>query len=270
MAHGAHVGRHHPRGRMVRGRQAQRGLQLRRPPRRGRPRRQGRALLRGRAGRPRGRYLRRPAAARRSGRARAHLSRHRPRRPRRDLPAGARRDDRDHARVRPDRRRALARLRRILGRCRALPSRGHGRQAARHDGRPEPPRNGHRGEVGRRRGCPRSAGTRARARRQAHGPGRAVDRGTRRVVAGRRRDPADDARARIVRLRAPSVHHLHLRYDRKAEGPRAHLGRLPRPRELGALGALRRQARRRALVHRRPRVGHGAHLRDLRAASRTG
>ena len=81
-----------------------------------------------------------------------------------------------------------------------------------------------------------------RARRQAHRPGRRLDRGPRPVV-GRRRRPAEHrAHARGVRRRAPALRHVHLRHDRQAQGHPAHHRRLPRRHVVHALVGLRPQA----------------------------
>ena len=91
-------------------------LQLRRPARRERPRRQGRLPLDRRARRHPDDHLRRPPARGPEGRQRAPGAGRRDRRPGRDLHADdPRAADRD-ARLRPDRRAAHGRLRRVLGR----------------------------------------------------------------------------------------------------------------------------------------------------------
>ena len=100
---------------VVHRRRAQRRLQLRRPPRRARPRRQGRLPLDRRAGRHPDAHLPRPPARGQQGGQRAQGARRRDGRPRRHLHAddpGA--ADRD-AGLRPDRRAAYGRLRRLLG-----------------------------------------------------------------------------------------------------------------------------------------------------------
>ncbi len=51
--------------------------------------------------------------------------------------------------------------------------------------------------------------------------------GSRRVVARRRGRRRRRPRARGLRLRDAAVHHLHVRHDREAQGPRAHLRRVP-------------------------------------------
>ena len=92
--------------------------QLPRPPRRGRSRRQGRLPLRpraGRRGRPRD-HLLRPARRRVPVRERAARARHRQGRRRRPLHGHGARAGRRDARLRPHRRAARRRLRRLLGR----------------------------------------------------------------------------------------------------------------------------------------------------------
>ncbi len=270
----AHVGpagrrRRHPAGprrHLVRGRPPQRRRQLRRPPRRRRAGGEGRAALRGRARRPSDGHLPRPPGGGVPRRQRPHGARRRARRPRRDLPARARRDDRRDPRGRAHRRGALARLRRLLRGGPAVPRRGHGREAPHHERRAEPARDGRRHQAAGRRGRRGRRVDRARARRPPHRTGRAVDPGTRRLVARRRGIRLPAARAPGVRRRPPALHHLHLGHDRPPQRPRAYERRLPHARVVGALGPLQREARRRALVHGRPRLGHRAHLRDLRPA----
>ena len=64
-----------------------------------------------------------------------------------------------------------------------------------------------------------------------------------------------------------AVHPLHLRNHRKSEGDPAHLRRLSHPGGVHAPERLRSESRdRRFLVHRRYRLDHRPHLRDLRAA----
>ena len=93
-----------------------------------------------------------------------------------------------------------------------------------------------------------------------------MDRGSRRVVARRRRPAGRHPRGRGVPRRDAAVHHLHLRHHRQAEGARAHERRLPHPGVVDPLGGVRREARRHPLVHRRPRLGDRAHLRAVRPA----
>ena len=90
--------------------------QLPRPPRRGRQRRSGRLPLARRGGRGARHHLRRPAPRRPALRQRAQGPRRREGRRGRDLPADDPRGRRRDARLRPDRRAAQRRLRRLLGR----------------------------------------------------------------------------------------------------------------------------------------------------------
>ena len=154
------------------------------------------------------------------------------RRPGRDLPADDPRGDGGDARLRPHRRPALGRLRRLLGRGARLPHRRRQHQGGHHRGRRLPAGRTERAEAGRRRGARRSP--RARPSRRS-----LVVRRTEQDVAwtddrdvwwhdalGRREHRA---RAAGVRLRAPAVHPLHVRHHREAEGHPAHLRRLPHP-----------------------------------------
>ena len=259
---------HRAAGAVVRRRAAQRRRELRRPARRRRPRRQGRAALRGRARRPPDAHVRRPAARGLAGGARADRPRHRPGRPRRRLPAGARRDrDRD-ARHRPDRRRALAGVRRASPprRCGSGCRTPGAKLLVTSDGQF---RRGQAVEV-------KSTADEAVAgldhvehvlvvRRT--GAGRAVDRRARRLVARRRRHAPRTCTRR--RRSTPSTRCSSSTPRAPPGSPKGLVhtsGGYLTHAALGALGALRRQARRRALVHRRPGVGHRAHLRDLRPA----
>ena len=101
---------------VVRRRAAERQLQLPRPPRRGRQRRPRRLPLARRGGGGARRHLRRPAPRRPALRQRAQGPRRREGRRGRDLPADDPRGRRRDARLRPDRRPAQRRLRRLLGR----------------------------------------------------------------------------------------------------------------------------------------------------------
>ena len=101
----------------------------------------------------------------------------------------------------------------------------------------------------------------------AHRHRRALDAGTRRVVARRRRLGVTGAHSRGVRRRASAVPAVHLGHHRQAQGHRAHQRRLSHPGVLHPLQRLRHQAgNRRVLVHRRHRLGHRTHLRRLRPA----
>ena len=145
---------------VVRGRHAERLLQLPRPPRRGRQRRPGRLPLARGGGRGARHHLRRAPPRRAALRKRAQGPRHRQGRRRRHLPAddpGGRGRD---ARLRPHRRPAQRRLRRVLpgGRSRAdgvLRRQGpdHGRRGPpQGQDRPDQERGGRRD----RRASPRS------------------------------------------------------------------------------------------------------------------
>ena len=102
-------------------------VQLRRPARRGRQRRQGRVPLGGRArGRPARRHVRRPPARDDEARERAEVARREEGHAGRHLHGhGPRGADRD-ARLRPHRRAAHVRLRRLLRRLALRPAAGHG------------------------------------------------------------------------------------------------------------------------------------------------
>ena len=119
LVQGAHRGRRRVQPavlQVVRGRQDQRLLQLPGPPRRGRERRSGRVPLARRGRRGGGHHLRRPAPRRAEVRQRAEGPRHREGRHRRHLPADDPRGRRRDAGVRPHRRAAQRRVRRLLGR----------------------------------------------------------------------------------------------------------------------------------------------------------
>ena len=137
---------------LVRRRRAQRLVQLRRPARRERPRQQGRLPLDRRARRHPDDHLRGPPSRGPEGRQRPAPARRRQRRPRRDLHADdPRAADRD-ARLRPDRRAAHRRLRRLLGRGAVRPDqrrRGEGRD---HRRRRLATRQAGGAQAGRRRG----------------------------------------------------------------------------------------------------------------------
>src|SRR5439155_129862 len=71
---------------------------------------------------------------------------------------------------------------------------------------------------------------------------------------------------RPARQRAPALHPLHERHDRKAEGRRAHDRWLPPARRGQLRVGLRPEGPGHLLVHRRHRLGDGPQLRRLRAA----
>ncbi len=141
-------------------------------------------------------------------------------------------------------------------------------EARRHRGRRVPPRGGQRPEAGRRRGADQGNAVRgARARRQAHGPGRRLERRGRRLVVRRRRHRQRPAHPGRGGGRAPAVHPLHVGHHGEAEGHLPHHRRLPDAGRVHAPQRVRPQARDgRLLVHGRRRLDHGAHLRRLRAA----
>ena len=94
----------------------------------------------------------------------------------------------------------------------------------------------------------------------------ALDRGSRRVVARRRRRCLEGAHPRGVRRRAPALRHVHLRHHRQAQGHPAHDRRLPGRHVVHPLGGLRPQGRRRLLDRGRHRVGDRPLLHRLRSA----
>ena len=172
--------------------------------------------------------------------------------------------DRD-ARVRPDRRAAHRRLRRLLGRVALRPPAGHGLRGADHAGRGVAPRLDGRAQAHGRRGDGRLADGAPQHRAPPHGRRRADDRGPRPLVAR-----AGDRRVRVpVRVDGrggPPLPALHVGHDREAEGHRAHDRRLPRRRRDDTPLRLRRQAGLRVLVRGRRRLGHRPQLHRLRAA----
>ena len=200
--------------------------------------------------------------------------RHRRGRPRRDLHADDPRGDRRDARGRPHRRDPLGRVRRVL---RRQPARPHRRRRARSSSSP-----------------PTAATARARSRpssprstwRSADRNGSGVQETVEHVLVVRRgendvewtegRDiwwhdvvpaAAAEHEARAFPSETPAVHPLHLGHDRQAEGHPAHVGRLPHPGRVHEQGRARHPPRdRRVLVHRRHRLDHRPHLRDLRSA----
>ena len=239
----------------------------------GGPRRQGRAALRGRAAATAARSPTPSCSARSSPRReRAHRPRHRPGRPRRRLPAGAR--------SRPSSSRSRSRgigaiHSLVFGGFSAEALRfrvaGHGREAARHQRRAVPPRAGRRGEGRRRRGRRRRSTTSSTCSwcaAPATRPRRAVDRraatsggttpSTPHPTCTRPRRSTPRRRCSSSTPRAPPGSPKGLVHTSAAGTSRMRPG--------AHWARVRRQARRRALVHRRPRLGDRAHLRDLRAA----
>ena len=67
-------------------------------------------------------------------------------------------------------------------------------------------------------------------------------------------------------LRRSALHPVHLRIDRKAQGPRPHDRRLPHLRRVDIQVRLRRRSRRHPLLRRRHRLDHRPQLHRLRAA----
>ena len=89
----------------------------------------------------------------------------------------------------------------------------------------------------------------------------------RRVVARADGDcESDDCPAEPLDSRAPAVHPVHVRQHRQAEGRAAHHRRLPARRVAHAQVGLRHQGGRRLLVYRGRRLGDGAQLHRLRPA----
>ncbi len=202
------------------------------------------------------------AAARRGVplRLRARLARREAGRSRRDLPAddsGSR--DRD-ARLRADWRRALGRVRRILGGVAARSHRRCAGEGAHHGGRRLPAWAGRSAqeECGRRARA--DADDRARGGRAAHG---AADRRHARRNEGRARSMvarahgegiAGSPRDRDERRRHP-VHALHIGHDGQAEGDRPHHRRLSHAVRRHHADDLRPERERRLLVHCGRRLG---------------
>ena len=243
-------------------RQAECLLQLRRPARRGGQGRQGRVLLGGRAG---GRtphdHLRRPAARGRPLRERPEGAGRREKHARRDLHGdGSGAADRD-ARLRPPRRAAHGRLRRFLCGFALRPAQRYGVRGSDHAGRGLARRQEGAAQAERGRGR-RPVAARPESRRPApNRRRRPLRRLTRRLVA--RRCGGQERRPRLRAMRAdgcggPALSPLHVRYDREAEGHRAHDRRLSRRSGDDAPLHLRRQARLDLLVCRRRRLGDGA------------
>ena len=206
--------------------------------------------------------------ARRRGRPggqRADRARGVRRRPRGDLPADDPRGRHLDARLRPDRRRALRGLRRVLRRGAALAHRRRPGRPRDHLRRRLPAGCGLAAQAGRGRGGREHPQRAQRARRPPHGRRRGVGRGPRPLVARPRGAPVGHARGAGVRRRAPAVHPLHVRDHREAEGDPAHDRGLPDPGRVHAPQRLRPQGRhRRVLVHRGRGVGHRPLLHRLR------
>ena len=136
---------------VVRRRHAQRHQELPRPPRRGGPGRQGRVPLGGRAGRHPHDHLRRPAGRGAALRQRAEGPRRRAGRPGRHLHADDPRAADGPAGLRPDRRRPLGRVRRVLGRLAVRPHQRRRGEGAHHRRRRLAPGPGRAAQADRRR-----------------------------------------------------------------------------------------------------------------------
>ena len=148
------------------------------------------------------------------------------RRSRRDLHADdPRAADRD-ARLRPDRRAAHGRLRRLLGRGAGGPDQRRPGQAGHHRRRRLAARQGDAPQGRRRRRASRTArrsSTSSMVRRLGdEAPDDDGGRGPRRVVARHRRPPGRRLPARPGRLRAHALPALHLGHDGQAQGHHAH------------------------------------------------
>ena len=186
------------------------------------------------------------------------------------VPEARRRD----ARVRPHRRGAQRRLRRLQRRVAARPDQRRAGQGAGHRRRRLPARRRRAPQEDGRRGARRHADHRARRRAEAAaaasttpvsmggGAGRLVPR----PAAGRRRV----VRARGDGRRGHALHPLHVGHHRQAEGHRPHHRRLPHRRLRHDQVGVRSEGGRRVLVHRRHRLGDGTQLRRLRSAGERG
>ena len=251
---------------LVRRRSAQRLLQLRRPPPGDPAGQDGDHLGQGRARRVRAHHLPGLEAPRGADRQRAAPPRRAPRRPGGDLPADGAGARLHHAGVRPDRRRPLGGLRRLLGGVAARADHRRPVQDADHRQRGPARRQedpaqgdlgpGDRGPLDGRDGA-RGAPHRHR-RRDGAGP---------RLLA-RRRGPeaALHLPERVDGLGEPAVRPLHLRLDRQAQGRAPHHRRVPALRGDDPRVRLRPEARRRLHVRRRHRLDHRPQLHRLRPA----
>ena len=255
---------------VVRRRPAERRRQLPRSPRPHGAPQQGRDHLGRRARRPPHAHLLRSLPRRERVRARAARARREEGRPRRALHAADPRAGHRDAGLRPPRRRAQRRLRRLQLRVAA---RSHQRLAvhgAGHRRRRLSPRPARAAQADGRRGAEGHAVDPPRRRRPARSDGAlpgAHPGGPRPLVP-----PADAGsrtparRARADGRRGHALHPLHVRHDREAEGHRPHhrrlSGRLLRHHQVG----LRHEGRRRLLVHGRHRLGDRPQLRRLRPA----
>ena len=252
---------------VVRRRQAQRCVELPRPPRRCRQRRAGRHPLGRRAGRHPHDHLRRAARRGAALRQRPQGPRRGQGRPGQHLPADGSRGGDRHARLRPHRRAAQCRLRRVLGAGPRRPDQRRRRQGADHGRRRLSPRRGVPAQAGRRRGGRGDVDDRARRRRAAGRQRRRDGRGPRPLVPRARRRRRGRVPGRADGRRGPAVPAVHVGHDRQAEGHHAHHRRLPHAGRLHAQVRVRPPSGdRRVLVHRRRRLGHRAQLHRLRTA----
>ena len=212
---------------VVRRRDHQRVLQLPGPACAGRERRPGRVPLAGRGGRGTRPDLRRPPRRRAAARQRAQGAGNPQGRRRRHLPADDPRGRRGHARLRPDRRAAYRRLRRLRSHRRARAAGGLQGQGADRRGRSPAQGQVHPGQAAGRRGDlgparPGHGGggqVRRRRLRDAARPGRVVRR------PDRQRRPGLPGRADGGGT--PAVPALLLRLYRQAQGNPAHHGWIP-------------------------------------------
>ena len=230
-----------------------------------------------------------PAGARQAGRrAHAHLQtassrglplrqcaqaqRHQARRPRPHLPADGARGRHRHARLRPHRRGALGRLRRLQRAIRRRPHPGFARPSWSSPptaasgaapwcrssrmwtkrSRSRTPRANCWPRRSRRSSCSAAPTTRCSSRRAATCGGIEELEQRRRALPG-----GEDGQ------RSAALHSLHQRLDRQTQGHPAHHRRLPALRQADHQIRLRSARGGRLLVHRRRRLGHRPQLRGL-------
>ena len=181
-----------------------------------------------------------------------------------DVDPGGRRD----AGLRPHRRHALGRVRRVFREEHSGADHRRGRGRRHHRRRPVSRRARDRAEAGGRRGARdgRLRGHQVRVRVEAHRFRGPDEGGSRLLVARRRREGARHMRTGVGQCRASALHPLHLGIDREAEGRPALDGRLPAAGDPDDEVDVRLQAHRRVLVHGRRGLGHRPHLHCLRAA----
>ncbi len=225
----------------------------------------------GEPGETRAHHLRRTQGRGLQGGQRADRARRADRRPHRDLHADDPRDGDRDAGLRAARCAAHGGVRRLLVHGAVRPDHRLRRACRDHVRRRLPARCAVGAEAGGRRGAAEVPGRPHGRRRQAHRPGRRVDRGPRRLVGGRRRQAVHRAHTRSLRRRAPAVRHVHVGVHGQAEGHPAHGGRLPHPGGVHAPRGVRPQAGRGpVLVRRRHRLDHRPQLHRLRAAGQPG